>query len=262
MTPDLDAVIRSLDPAPAELTDAQRERSAASLDRLVAVPPGPPQRIRPRVRPLLVLPTAAVALAAGALLLPRGGERIAFTSWTPTPSPLTASELALVAPVCRDKLGGDSLDLDRAQLALAERRGEFVALLYRTDNPDMSGSCVLHNRRGSTDVDDLSAASGGSSGPALRPGPRRFTEGGFHQTQDVTITDGGVGSEVRGVTLHALGLTVEASVRNGRYVAWWPGKAFRDVRVGSGVEPRLDVTYDLTLVDGTVIRNAAPQRPQ
>jgi hypothetical protein len=210
---------------------------------------------------LLVLPTAAVTLAAGALLLPRG-ERIAFTSWTPTPSPLTAQELALVAPPCRDRLDGDSLDIGRAQLVLAERRGEFVALLYRTDDPDMAGSCVVRNRRGSTDVDEVSAGIGGGSGPTLRPGPRAYTQGAFHQTTDVTVTDGGVGSEVRGVTIHALGLSVEASVRNGRYVAWWPGKAFRDVATGDGVEPRFEVTYDLTLVDGTVIRNAAPQLPQ
>lgn len=261
MTPDVDTMIRSLDPAPTHLTPAQRERAAASLERLVATAPGPSPRVRRRVRPLLVLPTAAVALAAGVLMLPRG-ERIAFTSWTPTPKPLTAGELALVAPVCKDKLAGDSLDLDRARLALAERRGEFVALLYRTEDPDMAGSCIVHNRPGTDELDAVSAGVGGGGGPALRPQPRAYTQGAFHQTRDVTVTDGGVGSEVRGVTIHALGFTVQASVRDGRYVAWWPGKAFREVRMGDTTEPQLAVTYDLTLVDGTVIRNAVPQRPQ
>jgi hypothetical protein len=260
MTPDLDAVIRSLDPAPTGLTPAQRGRAAASLDRLVATAPGPSPRVRRRVRPLLVLPTAAVALAAGVLMLPRG-ERIAFTSWTATPTALTTEELAVVAPVCRDRLAGGSLDLDRARLALAERRGEFVALLYRTEDPDMSGSCVAHHRAGTSDVDDVHAGIGGASGPALRPRPRAFTQGAFMQTADVSVTDGAVGSQVRAVTLHAGGLTVQASVRDGRYVAWWPGKAFRDVPADSAVESPPAVTYDLTLVDGTVIRNAAPQRP-
>jgi hypothetical protein len=78
-----------------------------------------------------------------------------------------------------------------------------------------------------------------------------------------SITDGAVGEGVTGVTIHAGTFTVSASVQNGRYVAWWPGPAFRDGPVepsGKG-GPELMLTYDLALTDGTVLRNVQPTRP-
>jgi hypothetical protein len=261
--PDAD-MLRSLDVAPARLTPTQQQRADASLERIVATAPRPAgqdaPRIRPRLRPLLALPTAAVAVAAAALLLPRGTGTIVYASWTPSPTPLTSQELAVVAPACREQLAG-SIDLTRARLVLAERRGEFVALLYRTDDPDVSSSCLARNRRGSDDVDELSSGTGGSSGPALRPTARGFTQGAVADYQGASITDGGVGAEVRGVTIHAAGLTVEASVHGGRYVAWWPGHAFGPRVTSDGAGPELLLTYDLTFADGTVLRDATPERP-
>jgi hypothetical protein len=76
-------------------------------------------------------------------------------------------------------------------------------------------------------------------------------------------TIGAVGEEVAGVTIHAGSLAVEASVQNGRYAAWWPGPAFEggppEPSGKGGPEPIL--TYDLTLTDGTVIRDAQPTLP-
>lgn len=66
-----------------------------------------------------------------------------------------------------------------------------------------------------------------------------------------------------GVTIHAGDLNVQASVANGRFAAWWPGPAFASGPVepsGRG-GPRLNLTYDLTLADGTVIQGAQPTRP-
>jgi hypothetical protein len=272
--PDVDQLLRSLDVAPERLTPAQQQRAVASLERIVATGPEPESqtesesesgrrspRVRRRVRPLLVLPTAAVAVAAAALLLPRGTDTIVYASWTPAPAPLTSQELAVVAPACREQLGGGSLDLARAQLVLAERRGEFVALLYRTANPDVSGSCLARLPRGGTDVDDVRSGIGGSSGPALTPSPRGFTQGAIAQYAGASITDGAVGSDVTGVTIHADGLAVTASVSDGRYVAWWPGRAFGPRRTGAGAGPELLLSYDLTLADGTVLRDATPERP-
>jgi hypothetical protein len=175
--------------------------------------------------------------------------------------PLTSQELAVVAPACRDQLAGGSLDLARAQLVLAERRGAFVALLYRTDDPDVSGSCLGRLPRGGTDVEDLSSGIGGGDGPAVTPSPRAFTQGAIAQYAGASVADGAVGADVTGVTIHAGDLTVTASVRNGRYIAWWPGPAFGPRRTSTGAGPEVILTYDLTLADGTVLRDATPEVP-
>lgn len=104
---------------------------------------------------------------------------------------------------------------------------------------------------------------GGSTGPALKAPATRYTQGAVSQFHGASITDGAAGETVTGVTIHAGALTVQATVENGRYAAWWPGPAFQSgppERSGKG-GPRLNLTYDLTLTDGTVIHNAQPTRP-
>lgn len=68
---------------------------------------------------------------------------------------------------------------------------------------------------------------GGSSGPALKAPATGFTQGAISEFHGASITDGAVGTAVTGVTIHAGTLTVNASVQNGRYAAWWPGPAFQ-----------------------------------
>ena len=102
------------------------------------------------------------------------------------------------------------------------------------------------------------------AGPALTAPPRGFTQGAIGSSQTSSITDGAVGEEVAAVTIHAGALTVDASVQNGRYAAWWPGPAFgTGPRKPDGEEgPRqLILSYDLTLTDGTVIHDAQPTLP-
>jgi hypothetical protein len=73
-----------------------------------------------------------------------------------------------------------------------------------------------------------------------------------------------VGVDVIGVTIHAQDLTIQASVANRRYTAWWPEPAsHQDGKASSGkATARPSVTYDLTLRDGTVINDAQPDRPR
>ena len=62
--------------------------------------------------------------------------------------------------------------------------------------------------------------------------------------------------------LEAVGMTGTATVENGRYVAWGPGQAFTNLEAPSGHGgPEPMFTYDLTLADGTVVRDATPARP-
>jgi hypothetical protein len=125
---------------------------------------------------------------------------------------------------------------------------------------------LVDNPKGSTDVRHVDDGVGGSTGPALQAPARGYTQGAVSQiggTHGASLTDGAVGDAVTGVTIHAGTFTVHASVRNGRYAAWWPGPAFES---GSGKPsgeqgPKLILTYDLTLADGTVIHNAQPTLP-
>jgi hypothetical protein len=270
----IESVLRSLDAADARLSAGEQERAAETLERIVATAPAfgagepaaraPARRARRR---LALVPAAAIVLIAGWAVVQgdRGGDA-AYASWSATPASVASDELDAAASACRDQLQGSSLDADRAKLVLAERRGDHVALLYRTEDPDMSGACLVHNPKGSTDVGDVDSGAGGSSGPALKAPARGFTQGAISQfggAPGASITDGAVGDAVTGVTIHAGDLTVNASVRNGRYVAWWPGAAFesgaREPSGEGGPEPIL--TYDLTLADGTGIRDAQPTLP-
>jgi hypothetical protein len=269
-----DAVLRSLDASVAALTAAERQRAGETLERIVATAPstgaaqpGAPARARRSRRRLVLAATAAITLIVVAAVVQggRGGDA-AYASWSATPTSVAGDELDAAASACRDKLHGSSINPDRAKLVLAERRGEYVALLYRTEDPDLSGACLVRNPKGSTDVDNVDSGVGGSTGPALKAPARGYTQGAistFGGGQGASITDGAVGDAVTGVTIHAGAFTVKASVQNGRYVAWWPGPAFES---GSGKSsgdevPKLILSYDLTLADGTVIHNAQPTLP-
>lgn len=77
------------------------------------------------------------------------------------------------------------------------------------------------------------------------------------------MTDGRIGADVVGVTLHTERLTVVATVKGGWFAAWWPGRALKPVQPHAGETLRLGeaFTVDLTLADGTVIHDAPPTRP-
>jgi hypothetical protein len=267
-----DAVLRSLDASAAALTAAEQQRAGETLERIVATapstagaqPPAPAPARRSRRR-LVLVAAAAIALIVGSAVIQSGrGGDAAYASWSSTPASVASDELDAAASACRDRLDGSSINLDRAKLVLAERRGDYVALLYRTENPDISGACLVHNPKGSSDVDNVDDGVGGSTGPALKAPARGYTQGAIFGSHGASITDGAVGDAVRGVTIHAGAFTVKASVRNGRYVAWWPGPAFESgSRKPSGEEgpPKLILSYDLTLADGSVIHNAQPTNP-
>lgn len=170
-----DSALRSLDAAVATLTVGEQERAGVTLERIIATAPstGAPQPAAPTPaqasrRRLVLVPTAAVAVAliVGSVAV-QGGSRgdPAYTSWTATPSAVSSDEIDAAAAACRSKLHrDDTIDGDRARLVLAERRGEHVALLYRTEDPDLSAACLARNPQGSTDVDDVAWGSAAARG--------------------------------------------------------------------------------------------------
>jgi hypothetical protein len=274
-----DSALRSLDAAATSLTADEQERAEATLERIVAADPKAevpqPTTLAPARRGwrrMVLVSATALALIVGAVVVQGiGGDKAAYASWVATPEPVTEDSLDAVASACKRQVDSYFTEWgnhpDKAKLVLAERRGEHVALLYRTENPDTSASCLARNPEGSSRVTNIETGSGGSSGPAEKAPPKGFTEGAIGESpvgnQIFSITDGAVGDEVKGVTIHAGAFTVEATVQNGRYAAWWPGPAFEsgppEPSGYGGPEPI--ITYDLTLEDGTVIRDAQPALP-
>lgn len=276
MPTDLDLL--SLDAADAALDPSQRLRAGAMLERIIAAPVTPEyapvgaRRQQRFSRKVIWVPVVAVAVAVGSIVIPgRGGSATAYASWTSTPSAVAARDLEAVTQACRDQVAeltahGPRIDAATIPVAIAERRGDFVAVLLQLDNPDYSVSCVATNRPGSSDVVDLSAAGGGGDGPALIPPAGRITQGGSSQFGDqppASFTNGSAGAGVVGVTIHAGPQVITATVKNGRYFAWWPGKAFADgpqQPSGQG-GPAVILTYDVTLTDGTTKTNVSPAPP-
>jgi len=273
-----DPDLRSLDAADAALDPGQRSRADAMLERIIAHPviaenaPVGARRQRRISGKVIWVPLVTAAVAVGSIVIPGpGGPATAYASWTSTPSAVAARDLESVTAACRDKAAvleehGPSFDAATIPVAIAERRGDFVAILFLQDNPDVDVSCVAMNRPGTSDLGDITTAAGGSSGPAPIPPAGRIIPGGVSQFGDqppASFTNGTVGAGVVGVTIHAGPQVITATVKNGRYVAWWPGKAFADgpqQPSGQG-GPAVILTYDVTLTDGTTKTNVSPAPP-
>ncbi|MFD2081889.1 hypothetical protein [Actinopolymorpha cephalotaxi] len=258
------AALRDLDPAPETvLTEAERERSDATLARILATPgdavvPVEPDRPRRRRSRLLVpVGLAGAAGAAGAALLLGGGS--AYASWTPTPEPLAGTSAASAAVTCRDALAMP-IEADRA--LIAERRGEWTYVLIA--GPKGEGTCLMPNdlvgqQRSGHEGNFFGQGPDAGEAPTLPRGGIDETtsmqgathEGWFDKEGWFTWVQGYVGSEVTGVTVHTpSGLDVEASVHGGRFAAWWPGGEV------SADNPELHGawTYTVTLADGSTRR--------
>lgn len=276
-TEKIDTTLRSLDAATPSLDADDRARLDAAIDRIVAEEPRPARtglavrRFRAPGRALALTGVAAVA-AVSALALRGGSDEAAYATWAPEPAVVAAGDLDAVVAACRDKIGFDRsspvpFDARVAILALAERRGDYVAVLLRDPRRDLSADCIARNTPGSDRVSDLSYGVAGSDGPPATVGPNAFLEGSigeYHTSEGIaSFTDGAVGAGVVGVTIHAGEHSVVATVDGGRFVAWWPGRAFPDEPAlpsgEGGPEPIL--TYDLTLADGTVLRDVKPSTP-
>jgi hypothetical protein len=288
----IDARLRSLDRAP-RIDDDDRVRQAALLDRLLASDPTVADD-SPRARMIELLPTAprrgrrnlsliaaAAVLAAAALVLPVRGTEFAVASWTPRPTAVTSNEAAQAVAACQDRIGtigGGGGKAGELSQRLVERRGEWVLVLLDRATPEngqYGGECIVYLPAGSGEQPRVVAAGAGSGGGYAPPTGHQLMEGGVAQfgpddglasrllraprlAETVSATSGRVGPDVVAVTIHAGGRTVEASIVNGTYAAWWPGTAFNpatlDAPSGRG-GPEPAITYDVTLRDGTVLQD-------
>jgi len=271
---DLDATLRSLDVAHTRLTAEQVDRKAALLASIVgeAVPVVDVAVARRRgagrwVRALI--PAAAAAAVVGLLVLPGSlGASRAYASWTPQPRPVVGDVLARSSAACRAAMAdterrGEEVPpelrpdvrAETARTVVAEQRGDFLFLAMATDT-GATAQCFLraddpgrvYGTTGSAPTPSapplavLAADQIESEGAGLTSGP----EGSY------AFAQGRVGSDVRAVTLRVGDVTVEATVSDGWFAAWWPTAS------SSRISPSPIIAYDLSLTSGVVVKDADP----
>lgn len=274
--PELNA-FQPLDSAPeVGLNEPGRIRANARLLQILASDPengniaNHPQskrRSRPkrRVAASVALAAVAVLTATGVLFPGAGSKEAAYASWNAVPGSISSTDSAVADAACRGRM-----DLGSPQLDLVERRGEWVVLLY-TATDHMVGMCLAHVPVGASRAGEIDFSRGGGDQGFL-PVAGEFTEGnmgefrggsnfGFRDRPDVALTHGNVGPDVAAVTITTPdGQLVEATIQDGRYAAWWPGKIFGSKVEGNG-GPAPAISYTITLKDQTVIMDATPRMP-
>src|SRR4051794_4029709 len=203
--------LRALDAAEAPILNAaERRRADETMSRILAsdaslVPAVPPrhalarqvpplQRARRRRPALLVAFAAAILVGGWVGFSAVGGKDVAYASWTAVPAATSDRDIESAHGACRqaespswlsrvlswgDSPPGPSFDWRQATVALAERRGDFVGLIIKTDDPDDAVHCLVHLAPGSGHPDVVSLGRSGSSGPSPVPPARSFIQGGI-----------------------------------------------------------------------------------
>ena len=167
-------------------------------------------------RPRLAL--GGVATAAGptaAILALTGGATNAFAGWNPTPTKAAPGQLGAAAAACTSQQPVAGMPL-----VLSDVRGPFTFQVYANDQ--MSATCI-----NGPDV-SVVRAMGSSQVVSVPAGEVQLN--GSHSTlrdgEAFGFSEGRTGTGVTAVTLYLTdGSTINATVANGWYVAWWPSAA-------------------------------------
>lgn len=231
--------LRSLDPAPTRGDRATSPAAQQLLLRVLSTPrpplaqpssPAPSHIVRARRSPLprrrWLL--AAGALVAGAVLVPtgHGGSGAAFASWTPVPAALPAVEAAAAQAEC---LAAGPDPAGTVTAAVSERRGDYAFTLVATDRA--VGSCLLLDATptGPDGQQEQGAISWGPADQLPLPSALGITvqRGATYSSAAGSYTSaaGRVGADVVAVQIAPAGeQSVQASVADGFFIAWWPGE--------------------------------------
>lgn len=285
LDPTTDHALSTLDPAQPTLTDAQQDRAAATLAAILATDPATaapattrPAMVRParrrlgRLASLGAVAAATVALLATPNLL--GGDT-AYASWTSRPTPVLSEPAQQIGEACRAFLtdttptdaeikamtaSGDTgwvgrKDIETAKVYIAERRGDWQFVLLGSAD-GVEGTCLFTPAGPIARFFGAGYGNGAGSlgrtdvAPPTSTGMAVTTLGGSSTNGDAfQYVSGLVGSQVRSVTVTTPTRRVEASVADGRFAAWWPVPTPK----GADGDPLEDVTFTVTLLDGTVV---------
>jgi hypothetical protein len=192
----------------ATLSERATQISPAAVARLRAVDYRPWWRRRPSRPALGALGLSGAAATAGAIVLLGSSAPAAFAGWSPTPTAPHPGQLAAAAAQCSAGLGSP---------VITDTRGPYTAAIYA--EADDSDTCL---QGGSVSIDQ--ASSGGNQG-TVAAGQIQLSGGGVDDSSGnaLTLVDGRVGAGVTAVTIERSdGSSVQATVSNGWYLAWWP----------------------------------------
>jgi hypothetical protein len=169
-----------------------------------------PHRHRVRKLPALgALGVAGIAAAVTAIVTLASSAAPAFAGWQPTPTTPGPGQLAQAAQSCGQNLGNP---------VLTDSRGPYTASIYASATS--SALCLTG--------DGVSMASGATSASAVTVPAGQIDLGGGGSRDSagdaLTLVDGRTGAGVTAVTIERSdGSSVQATVTNGWYLAWWPG---------------------------------------
>lgn len=256
--PRTDAALSALDPARGARPDPNHY--ASTLAHVLGTDVDVPARVdtaatwSPRCvrRRLIAIPAGIVGAVAATMVVI--GVQPAYAGWTPVPTALSAPDAEEAVRSCLAHQGEPVTSA--TDTSIADRRGRWVYVLVQTSTANET-SCVMPEALvGTTPSSTDRRMYAGGSGESLSDpvGARQVDVSTWSASATreglFMLTEGRVGSEVKGVTvLTPTGRRVTASVHGGRFAAWWPaGKS-------SPRNPELTGASDLQveMTDGTVI---------
>lgn len=278
----LDATLRTLDPADQTLTADQMAGKDALLAGLLKAPDASSgSAVIPRAGTTITdirrgrrhlrwaVPAAAAAALVGVMTVygGPGGQSPAYASWTPGPTVVDAETRAKAESACRasisestGRLGDSGSDPSTApttrpedfRTVAAERRGSFMLLAMAADDGSTQACFFDAGKPDRVAGAGGSLATAGSEPPkTLAPAQIEAAGGGMSSGPEGTYAtaQGRVGADVTGVTLRTAGQTVQATVSNGWFAAWWPATW---VGANAATPP---IAYDVTLRDGRIVKD-------
>ncbi|WP_392757092.1 hypothetical protein [Streptomyces sp. LN590] len=224
----LPRLLATLDAAPVrELTETENNRKEHLLRTVMHGAASTKQPASPaRRRPLIWVAAGAVAATAAAVVVSQASQSVPssggslssaeLASWTGTPSQLAATspEATTAEKWCVKALGSDysgksvsysNLDVRGSITSVVVTGGTTISYCL-TDKTGQGMAAVIDPvKKLPSNAIEVDSAGGHGEGST-----------GFNYLV------GSVGSDVKAVTLHDGGRTIEANIQNDRFTAWWP----------------------------------------
>ena len=195
------------------LREALSQRAAqldpGSIARLRAIDYHPRRRRIRKLPAIGALGVTGVAAAVAAIVTLGSSAAPAFAGWQPTPGTPAPGQLAQAIQACGKDLGSP---------VLTDSRGPYTASIYAdstTSDVCLSGNGV-----------SMSSSSTSTAPASVAAGQIQLDGGGTRDAAGnaLTLVDGPTGAGVTAVTIERSdGSSVQATVANGWYLAWWPG---------------------------------------
>lgn len=161
---------------------------------------------RRRLSAVGALGLSGAAAAAAAAILLGSSAAPAFAGWTASPTAALPGQLAAAQQRCGTGSGTP---------VLTDTRGPYTASIYADGSTCVDGNGI-----------EISSAGGGGAKSSVPAGTVQLNGVGQSDSDGhaLTMVDGPIGADVTGVTItRSDGSSVKATVKNGWYLAWWPG---------------------------------------